>query len=898
MRHALVVIATLAMSGCSLVASTDPYRTPGPSAPAIEISPANPRTLDDLVVHVTADSLDPRGEAVTYEYAWRKSGSTEVLGDAAVLPHAATARDEVWTVTVTPVADGRRGDAAEGTVTIENTPPSLAYAGLSRYDLVRDESVEVFLGPTIDPDGDSIEHRISWRVNDATTSITSATLSLPSVSIAGGERITVTVTPYDGSEEGDAVTVGPARVRPRGTHFRPVVPQRNPAPLQSFGAITEGARVYDPRHRRWLVFGPTPSIANEVVAPGPVWEYAIDNGRWSLLSPGNPEGGGFLMYQTTPLMDVENGRVIFYEVPSTTDVSVLRPEVRVLDVRERGNESWQVLPLSPDSDAPPARTFARPLFDAERDRMLVYGSIVIGMAPSIVGGLWSLRLGDSSASWESIPSASVGGFAGGTWIMDAERDLAYLAGGTDNFLGGTPRTEVWRLDLTTDAFTPTPVAILPQGFVSATAITIPGEREAFIFFGAESVVTSSILNVVRRFDLDSLAIETVTLTGDTAAITPTSAPAMGFDPYSRRLQHAPGRVLRYLPISFASISLDGTVAALETYGVTSPTALSSAGMSRSSVRADATIYFGLRTPDEVGITDARASNGIFSFDRNGRFSRAEIAGAPSDGRFGFAHYADDTGYTELFLGGTRFSSGSAVPVTGVYMLERIQSTPFSALGATAANLNLSNAAVGHCFSDHYYVAGASSPDHAGEPIFRFEEDNCTGGTCTPFVVPSNFGSWHEGAATVRLGEVLWVLGGSSHGQAVHYGDPCAPGVDDGDGNFIQPWQTAQVLTLPAVLRYVKAFPIDATHFLLIGSWSDPGSQRTFDVAVIDVTTPSAPTFTPVLPADGVSPGVRYDFAADDDGRGNVLVYGGTDGTNIGEPHTYSDLWELRYDPLP
>ena len=55
-----------------------------PSAATVTLSPAAPRTDDDLVVSIIGPAVDPEGAAVAYRYVWSVDGvvQTDLTGDS------------------------------------------------------------------------------------------------------------------------------------------------------------------------------------------------------------------------------------------------------------------------------------------------------------------------------------------------------------------------------------------------------------------------------------------------------------------------------------------------------------------------------------------------------------------------------------------------------------------------------------------------------------------------------------------------------------------------------------------------------------------------------------------------------------------------------------------------
>jgi hypothetical protein len=79
-----------------------------PSAPTVNITPADPDPSAVLVCTVTADGVDPEGETVTYEYRWLRDGQPTAQNTDTIAAGVINAC-ETWTCEVTPWADGLPG---------------------------------------------------------------------------------------------------------------------------------------------------------------------------------------------------------------------------------------------------------------------------------------------------------------------------------------------------------------------------------------------------------------------------------------------------------------------------------------------------------------------------------------------------------------------------------------------------------------------------------------------------------------------------------------------------------------------------------------------------------------------------------------------------------------------
>ena len=145
---------------------------------------------------------DADGDAEGWTYAWLVAGAA--VSTAASIDGALFDKDEVVACTATPTdGEGSGATLTSAAVTVSNTAPTLASATLSTTAPTESDTVSVTLGAATDDDGDTLSYAYAWYVDGALVS-TSETL-LPS-RFAKGDVIEVTVTPYDGTGLGAAVT--------------------------------------------------------------------------------------------------------------------------------------------------------------------------------------------------------------------------------------------------------------------------------------------------------------------------------------------------------------------------------------------------------------------------------------------------------------------------------------------------------------------------------------------------------------------------------------------------------------------------------------------------------------------------------------------------------------------
>ena len=172
-----------------------------PGDAGVAITPGTPTTLDDLTATVT-DAVDPnRKDIVTHSIVWLRDGAeVEDLAGATIVSANLTAKNEEWTVQVTPSDDKENGPTASHTIVIAN---SLPVATASCADVRSDEDAVAVVGAT-DDDLDGVSFALSWKRNGTDAGVTGDTV--PAASISRGEVWQVTVVPNDGQADGAPVT--------------------------------------------------------------------------------------------------------------------------------------------------------------------------------------------------------------------------------------------------------------------------------------------------------------------------------------------------------------------------------------------------------------------------------------------------------------------------------------------------------------------------------------------------------------------------------------------------------------------------------------------------------------------------------------------------------------------
>ena len=173
-----------------------------PRADAAIISPDPVFTTTDA----RCDGLgfaDDDGDPEGFEFRWTKNGAD--VGSGAVLASASFVKGDRLSCIATPTDGEALGTPVTSpTITVANSPPSISGATLAPSSPKVADTITVAVGGTSDADGDPVTYRYAWTVDGATIGHTGA--SLTSAWFRRGQAVAVTVTPFDGTDEGAPVT--------------------------------------------------------------------------------------------------------------------------------------------------------------------------------------------------------------------------------------------------------------------------------------------------------------------------------------------------------------------------------------------------------------------------------------------------------------------------------------------------------------------------------------------------------------------------------------------------------------------------------------------------------------------------------------------------------------------
>ena len=149
-----------------------------PTAPGLNMRPADPRSIDDLtceIIKISVDEIDPAPpEIIFYTYRWYKDGDLQealTITNSTLLKSSIsssnTLRDEIWKCVVTPTDGLGEGPSTEVEVKILNSPPTVKkpvlYVNIEE-DEYDDKTVNL-LKVFEDPDEDSLEFKSTGEVH-------------------------------------------------------------------------------------------------------------------------------------------------------------------------------------------------------------------------------------------------------------------------------------------------------------------------------------------------------------------------------------------------------------------------------------------------------------------------------------------------------------------------------------------------------------------------------------------------------------------------------------------------------------------------------------------------------------------------------------------------------------
>ncbi|MGC3996569.1 MAG: FG-GAP-like repeat-containing protein [Anaeromyxobacter sp.] len=180
-----------------------------PGVPAVAIAPALPRRGQPLRAVVTAPAADDDADPVTYRFTWTRNGQpfTGAAEGGRVVPAAAVTRGDRFEVTVV-ASDGEvEGPPATASVQVGNTPPVPPRIALEPRRPRGGEPVKLVVQePGKDADGDAVSLGVTWSRGGQGLPDRVGAYDLPATALRKHQRIRVTLTPRDGTDDGPAIS--------------------------------------------------------------------------------------------------------------------------------------------------------------------------------------------------------------------------------------------------------------------------------------------------------------------------------------------------------------------------------------------------------------------------------------------------------------------------------------------------------------------------------------------------------------------------------------------------------------------------------------------------------------------------------------------------------------------
>jgi len=186
-------------SGSAVDSNTVTIENTAPTITGVTIDPSAPALDDTLTCSVDGYS-DDDGDSDSSTYSWTISG-TEV-GSSSTLSGVFSAADLV-TCTVTPHDGTDAGTADSATVQVENSKPVLDSVALTPLTAYEGDTFTCTPGTATDADGHTITYSYLWNVSGSDPGVTDSELG-PSY-FASDDQVVCTVTPNDGTDNGDPV---------------------------------------------------------------------------------------------------------------------------------------------------------------------------------------------------------------------------------------------------------------------------------------------------------------------------------------------------------------------------------------------------------------------------------------------------------------------------------------------------------------------------------------------------------------------------------------------------------------------------------------------------------------------------------------------------------------------
>jgi len=176
-----------------------------PRIERVRLEPAEPEPGDHVRAVVTV--RDPEGDRVTQEFRWELAG-VPLDASGAEIELRGAAKGDALEVVVTASDGSAESEPARAATAVANRRPVLENVALQPVGSVLPGQPAVATPMASDPDGDSVEFRYRWTVNQAAVELEEEGGTFATAGLAPGDEIRVQVVASDGESESDAVWSG------------------------------------------------------------------------------------------------------------------------------------------------------------------------------------------------------------------------------------------------------------------------------------------------------------------------------------------------------------------------------------------------------------------------------------------------------------------------------------------------------------------------------------------------------------------------------------------------------------------------------------------------------------------------------------------------------------------
>ncbi len=418
-----------------------------PGAPTVTLGPAGATTDDPLVAEVSG-AEDPDGHTVQLHYAWYRDGLRSSASDGATFPSSQTRRGQHIRVVVTPADAYGEGPSSEAELTVANAAPSITTVSISPDPAHTADALTCSWDGWHDPDDDGDQSTLSWSVDGVVVG------TEPTLRDAFGwrERVSCTVTPFDGLDAGEPVSatveIESAEIDLSAAHAR-LLGEGSEADAGlglCFAGDVDGDGLDDlligaPEQHQpstdsgaaYLLLGPIsgehPLQTAHAVLAG---ESQRDKAGRGVAGPGDIDGDGFddLLIGAENAGIDEQGTAYLVYGPVTGSLSLASADLRFIGQEEGDLAGWAVSGIGDqDGDGLPELAIAAPYASRALGRVHVVSSEVqVAMSLADADGVFEGDDEGDAVGWSLADPGDVDGDGIGDLLIGAGLEDGYAEG--------------------------------------------------------------------------------------------------------------------------------------------------------------------------------------------------------------------------------------------------------------------------------------------------------------------------------------------------------------------------------------------------------------------------------------------------------------------------------------